>query len=202
MCNSDASFDAHERLARDMLAVEAGDASDVQEAMRKIIASAPDTTDVAFLLSLAIAQAGDQAPSDESAPLHPSRKTGLSLRWQRLRPLPPNHEELPSRWWVAGAVPFLGVAAFFWWWGQVGLQTSDQGSGAARAPAMAMFVICVGSLGIALVGVETLFLMRWQARKPVPLPVRQVCSPGWYVDPWGQGSLRWWNGFNWTGRVR
>lgn len=55
------SFDTHERLALAMLAVEAGDLADVEAAMRKIITSAPDETDVAFVLSLAMALAGDQA---------------------------------------------------------------------------------------------------------------------------------------------
>jgi hypothetical protein len=25
--------------------------------------------------------------------------------------------------------------------------------------------------------------------------------PGWYPDPWGQSSGRWWDGFNWTGHL-
>ena len=63
---TDVSFDEHERLALAMLAVEAGDVADVEEAMRKIIASAPDATDVALLLTLAIAHAGDRALRGES----------------------------------------------------------------------------------------------------------------------------------------
>jgi len=63
---ADVSFDEHERLALAMLAVEAGDVADVEEAMRKIIASAPDATDVALLLTLAIAHAGDRALRGES----------------------------------------------------------------------------------------------------------------------------------------
>ena len=61
MSDSDVSFNAHERLALAMLAVEAGDAADVEAAMRKIIRSAPGEIDVAFVLSLAMALAGDRA---------------------------------------------------------------------------------------------------------------------------------------------
>lgn len=64
-----------------------------------------------------------------------------------------------------------------------------------------MFAMSVGSLGTALIGVETLLLIRWQARSSVALPVSPVCPPGWYADPWGEAPSRWWNGFNWTGRV-
>ncbi len=59
--DADSSFNAHERLALAMLAVEAGDAADVEAAMRKLIRSAPDEIDIAFVLSLAMAIAGDRA---------------------------------------------------------------------------------------------------------------------------------------------
>jgi hypothetical protein len=55
------SVGEHDRLALALLAVEAGDAADVEDAMRRIIASAPAATDVALLLSLALAHAGDRA---------------------------------------------------------------------------------------------------------------------------------------------
>jgi thioredoxin-like negative regulator of GroEL len=55
------SVDEHERLALALLAVESGDIADVEDAMKKIIASAPAETDVALLLCLALAQAGDRA---------------------------------------------------------------------------------------------------------------------------------------------
>lgn len=55
------SFDEHERLALEMLAVEAGDAVEVERAMRKIIDLAGEGTDVALLLILALAHAGDRA---------------------------------------------------------------------------------------------------------------------------------------------
>lgn len=59
------SFDGYERLALAMLAVEGGDVADVEEAMRKIITSAPASTDVALLLSLTLAHAGDRALMSE-----------------------------------------------------------------------------------------------------------------------------------------
>ena len=61
MGDADVSFDTHERLALAMLAVEAGDVADVEAAMWKIIRSAPDETDVALVLSLAMGLAGDRA---------------------------------------------------------------------------------------------------------------------------------------------
>lgn len=54
------SLEEHGRLALALLDVEAGGA-DADGAMRKIIASAPAATDVALLLSLALAHAGDRA---------------------------------------------------------------------------------------------------------------------------------------------
>jgi hypothetical protein len=65
---ADVSYDEHERLALEMLAVEAGDAVEVERAMRKIIDSAGQWTDVALVLVLAMAHAGDRALSCE-APL-------------------------------------------------------------------------------------------------------------------------------------
>jgi hypothetical protein len=59
--SADVSVDKHERLALALLAVEVGDVADVEDAMRKIIASAPAATDVAMLLCLALAHAGDRA---------------------------------------------------------------------------------------------------------------------------------------------
>ena len=61
LSDADVSFDTHQRLALAMLAVEAGEVADVKAAMRKVISSAPDETDVAFVLSLAMALAGDRA---------------------------------------------------------------------------------------------------------------------------------------------
>jgi deoxyinosine 3'endonuclease (endonuclease V) len=58
---ADVSFDEHERLAFAMLAVEADDVADVEDAMRKIITSAPVATDVALVLLLAISHAEDRA---------------------------------------------------------------------------------------------------------------------------------------------
>lgn len=68
MSGADVSFDEHERLALAMLAVGTGEVADVAAAMRKIIASAPHDTDVALLLSLAMAHAGDRAHPGDSAP--------------------------------------------------------------------------------------------------------------------------------------
>lgn len=73
MSGADVSFEEHERLALAMLAVEAGNLADVKDAMRKIVASAPGGTDVALLLSRALAHAGDRALTVEPLPLPQSR---------------------------------------------------------------------------------------------------------------------------------
>lgn len=70
---------------------------------------------------------------------------------------------MPSRWWAAAAAPLLGLAALLWWLGHLALQTPDPGTDAAEM-ALPMFMISVGSLGAALMGIETLFLLRWHAR--------------------------------------
>ncbi|MEO8108148.1 MAG: hypothetical protein ABI720_12615 [Actinomycetes bacterium] len=131
---AEVSLQDYERLALDMLAVEAGDYADVKDAMRKVIASAPDGADVAFLLSRALAHAGDRVLVPRGGEPGSAGLGGRS----------------PSRWWVAAAVPFLGAAAMFWWLGAAGTGT------------MSMFVLSVGSLGAALLGIETVFLLRWQ----------------------------------------
>ena len=51
----------YERLALEVLAVQSGDLVEVKDAMRTIIASAPQGADVAFLLSRALAHARDRA---------------------------------------------------------------------------------------------------------------------------------------------
>ena len=67
--DADFAFDAHERLALAMLVVQTGDdAAEIEAAMRKIIESAPASTNVALVLSLALAQAGDRALTGEVLP--------------------------------------------------------------------------------------------------------------------------------------
>ncbi len=78
MNGADVASEVYERLALDMLAGEARDFAAVKDAMRKIIASAPDEADVAFLLSRALAHAGDPTLRSE-APAPPSWEPGTSL---------------------------------------------------------------------------------------------------------------------------
>lgn len=61
------SFDEHERLALAMLAIESSEAAEVLDAWRKIIASAPESTDIALVLLLAIAHAEDPVSQRASA---------------------------------------------------------------------------------------------------------------------------------------
>ena len=70
---ADLTPEMYERLALEMLAVQSGDFVEVKDAMRKIIESAPEGADVAFLLSRALAHAGDRTPKRD-APSH--------LSWQ------------------------------------------------------------------------------------------------------------------------
>ncbi len=182
---ADPSPAEYERWALEMLAVEAGDVADVKDAMRKIIASAPEGADVAFLLSRALARAGDRALAAEAP-----------------QPLSWNLGDGPSMWWVAAAAPFVVASAMFGWLGNLALQTPKDGGDPAGLAAISMFVISTGSLVAALIGIETLLLLRCQAQGLVALPSNLVCPPGWYADPWDQGTSRWWNGSHWTGRLR
>jgi hypothetical protein len=193
--------EGYERLALEMLDVETGDVADVKDAMRKIIASAPEGADIAFLLSRALSYAGDRALTSGAT---------LPLSWE-LGGLKPEHDpwplsrqqsEGPTMWWVAAVAPLLVAAAVFGWWGEVALQTPDDGGDPVGLAAISMFVISIGSLGAALIGIETLFLMRGQAESRLALSSTLGCPPGWYVDPWGQGTSRWWDGSHWSGRLR
>jgi hypothetical protein len=195
----DLSPEHYERLALEMLAVEAGDVVDVKEAMRKIIASAPEGADIAFLLSRALAHAGDRARTSEPP---------LPLSWEPVSahpdhhssPAAPNKANGPSRWWAAAAAPLLGAAVFFGWLGNLALRAPDDGAHVAGTTATTMFVTSIAFLGAALIGIETLLLARWQTHStPSPSP---ACPPGWYLDPWGQEASRWWDGSHWTGRHR
>jgi hypothetical protein len=48
---ADLSLEEHQRLALEMLTIQTGDVAEVKQAMRKIIASAPEGADVALMLS-------------------------------------------------------------------------------------------------------------------------------------------------------
>jgi hypothetical protein len=58
---ADLPHEVYERLAFEMLAVQSGDFVEMKGAMRTIIESAPEGANVAFLLSRALAHAGDRA---------------------------------------------------------------------------------------------------------------------------------------------
>jgi hypothetical protein len=196
---ADVSLAEHERLAVEMLAVEAGDVADVKDAMRKIIASAPDGANVAFLLSLAMSHSRKRTRSGEPRSL-PSQEAGAPRSRQGSWPAGPNHRRPVSRW-LAVVVPLLSVGAMCWWLGGLVLGIPVQGSATAGMAALSAFGISVGSLGIASIGVEHVILRRWRARGSMQLPVSGISPPGWYSDPLGQARSRWWNGFNWTGRI-
>ena len=195
------SSEGYERLALEMLDVQAGDVADVKDAMRKIISSAPEGADIAFLLSRALAHAGDRAlTSGATLPL--SWELGGLQPERDPWPLSWKQSEGPALWWVAAVAPLLVAAALFGWWGDVALQTPDDASDPVGLAAISMFVISIGSLGAALIGIETLFVMRVQAESRLALCPNLACPPGWYADPWGQGPSRWWDGSHWTGRLR
>ena len=93
-----------------MLAVQSGNFVEVKDAMRTIIASAPEGADVAFLLSRALAHAGDRALKRD-APSHLSWEAETAQLGQGSIPVSSDHHDAPSRWWVAAVAPFLALAA-------------------------------------------------------------------------------------------
>lgn len=198
MSGAEMAFERHQRLALALLAIDGGPVDEVKAAMSRIIANAPVGTDIAAVLSLAMEYAGDQARGVGTLGGPESEMHGNRGR-QRSEPVSA-HENAPSRWWVAAAVPSLGAAALFGRLANLGFQTPKQGEVAAAA-AMLSLTIGVAFLGAALIGVETLFLLRWWTS---PFQAPTACPPvlpGWYLDPWSQAPSRWWNGFNWTGHL-
>ena len=201
MSGGDLSPEHYEHLALEMLAVEAGDVVDVKDAMRKIIASAPRGADIAFLLSRALAHAGDRALTSE-AHLPSSWEEASAQHDHGYLLVAPNKGSGRARCWAAAAAPVLGAVALFGWLGQFALHAPDEGPHAAGVAAISMTAISLGFLGAALIGADKWFLLCRQPPSTVALSPSPACPPGWYVDPWGQGTSRWWDGSHWTGRLR
>ena len=114
----------------------------------------------------------------------------------------PNHQRKLTRWWAAAVLPLIGAAALSWWFGDLLLQSPDDETDPAGVAALFFFMASVGLLGTALVGLETLFLIRCHGRSSEAHSVGVDGPPGWFVDPWRQAGSRWWDGFNWTGRLK
>jgi hypothetical protein len=94
---ADLPSEVYERLALEMLAVQTGDVAEVKDAMRKIIESAPEGAGVAFLLSRALAHAGERAlKRDARLPL--SWEADDARLGQGSFPVSSNDHEIPSRW--------------------------------------------------------------------------------------------------------
>ena len=195
MSGADLPPEVYERLALEMLAVQSGDFAEVKDAMRTIIESAPEGADVAFLLSRALAHAGDRALKPD-APLH--------LSWQaedaQLGQGPTrdsDHHVGRARWWVAAGAPLLALAAMLWWLDDAVFRT-DIGNDAVGDASISIMLISLCLLGAALMALETVLLLRWHAQSTeTALSSSLIRPPGWYVDPWGQVTSRWWDGAHW-----
>jgi hypothetical protein len=155
---ADLPSEVYERLALEMLAVQTGDFAEVKDAMRTIIESAPEGADVAFLLSRALAHAGDRALKPDR-PLHLSWEAETAQLGQGSIPVSSDHHDAPSRWLVAAVAPFLAVIAMLWWWGDAAVGT-DIGTDAVGGASISIPVIGLCLLGAALMALETVLLLR------------------------------------------
>jgi len=153
--------EVYERLALEMLAVQSGDFVEVKGAMRTIIESAPEGVDVAFLLSRALAHAGDRALKRD-APSHLSWETTNAQLGQGPIPMSSDHHDGRSRWWVASLTPFLALAAMLWWLDDAALRT-DIGTDAVGDASISIIVFSLCLLGAALMAGRT---------RGSPIPVR------------------------------
>ena len=79
MSGADVACAEYERLALQMLEIQSGNFAEVKDAMRKIIASAPEGVDVAFVLSRALAHAADRACEGEVPSIRDSGSEGTQL---------------------------------------------------------------------------------------------------------------------------
>lgn len=157
MSGTDLPSELYERLALQMLAVQTGDFAEVKDAIRTIIESAPGGADVAFLLSRALAHAGDRALKSDR-PLHLSWEAKTAQLGRGSIPVRSDDPDAPSRWWVAAVAPFMAVIAMLWWWGGAAVGT-DIGTDAVGGAPISIPVIALCLLGAALMALETVHLL-------------------------------------------
>ena len=103
---------------------------------------------------------------------------------------PPRGANHPTRWWLASALLLVVTAIGCGLLGNLALQPPEDGTDANAMAAMSCFALS-GLFAVMALASGMTYLVVW-------VRSRRSTVPGWYADPTGRSSLRWWDGIAWT----